>query len=156
MLLFLVALSPCQAAEPQDHWAWKKPELPKVPVGAGETAAIPIDAFIRAKLTDAKLSPAPPATREQLIRRVTFDLHGLPPTPEEIGAFVNDKAPDAWAKVVDRLLQSPRYGERWGRHWLDIARYADTNGYEFDEPTRRFLVAQRRSLQPGSTCSART
>ncbi|MBP3960746.1 DUF1549 domain-containing protein [Gemmata sp. G18] len=133
-LLIFVALAPCQADEPQNHWAWKKPERPKVPAVEGHSFANPIDAFIRAKLVAAKLSPAPTATREQLIRRVTFDLHGLPPTPEEIDAFVNDKAPDAWAKVVDRLLASSRYGERWGRHWLDLARYADTNGYEFDEP----------------------
>ena len=133
-LLIFVALAPCQADEPQNHWAWKKPERPKVPAVEGHSFANPIDAFIRAKLVAAKLAPAPAATREQLIRRVTFDLHGLPPTPEEIDAFVNDKAPDAWAKVVDRLLASPRYGERWGRHWLDLARYADTNGYEFDEP----------------------
>ncbi|VTR96202.1 Uncharacterized protein OS=Singulisphaera acidiphila (strain ATCC BAA-1392 / DSM 18658 / VKM B-2454 / MOB10) GN=Sinac_4601 PE=4 SV=1: PSCyt2: PSD1 [Gemmata massiliana] len=135
-LLILVALvpRPCRADEPQNHWAWKKPERPKVPVADGQQPANPVDAFIRAKLTAAKLSLAPPATREQLIRRVTFDLHGLPPTPEEIDAFVSDKAPEAWAKVVDRLLASPRYGERWGRHWLDLARYADTNGYEFDEP----------------------
>ncbi len=128
-LLLLAALAPLRADEPANHWAWKKPERPKVPAGAN-----PIDAFVRAKLADAKLSPAPPATREQLIRRVTFDLHGLPPTPEETAAFVADKSPDAWAKVIDRLLASPRYGERWGRHWLDLARYADTNGYEFDEP----------------------
>ncbi len=133
VLLILVASGICTADERRDHWAWKKPERPKVPV-AGRTSANPIDAFIRAKLADAKLAPAPPASREQLIRRVTFDLHGLPPTPEETDAFANDKAPDAWAKVVDRLLRSPRYGERWGRHWLDLARYADTNGYEFDEP----------------------
>ncbi len=134
LLLLLVALAPCRADEPREHWAWKKPERPKVPVVAGQTFENPIDAFIRAKLADAKLSPAPSASREQLIRRVTFDLHGLPPTPEETDAFVNDPAPDAWAKVVDRLLASPAYGERWGRHWLDLARYADTNGYEFDEP----------------------
>ena len=134
LLLVAIPLLPVRADEPQNHWAWKKPERPKVPAIEGQTLANPIDAFIRAKLTDAKLSPAPPATREQLIRRVTFDLHGLPSTPEEVDAFVTDKAPDAWSKVVDRLLASPRYGERWGRHWLDLARYADTNGYEFDEP----------------------
>ncbi|MCI0705644.1 MAG: DUF1549 and DUF1553 domain-containing protein, partial [Planctomycetia bacterium] len=135
LLAAIVFVAPLRAQdEPENHWAWKKPERPKVPVVAGEQPANPIDAFIRAKLDSAKLSLAPPATREQLIRRVTFDLHGLPPTPEEVEAFVNDKAPDAWAKVVDRLLASPRYGERWGRHWLDLARYADTNGYEFDEP----------------------
>ena len=134
LLLLVVVIAPGRADEPQNHWAWKKPERPKVPAVAGQTLANPIDAFIRAKLADAKLSPTPPATREQLIRRVTFDLHGLPPTPEETDAFVTDKVPDAWAKVIDRLLASPRYGERWGRHWLDLARYADTNGYEFDEP----------------------
>ena len=135
-LLLLVAIPflPIRADEPQNHWAWKKPERPKVPAVEGQTLTNPIDAFIRAKLVAAKLPPAPPATREQLIRRVTFDLHGLPPTPEEVDAFVTDKAADAWAQVVDRLLASPRYGERWGRHWLDLARYADTNGYEFDEP----------------------
>ncbi len=133
LLLILVAAEMCTADERRDHWAWKKPGRPKVPVN-GLTSANPIDAFIRAKLADAKLASAPPAAREHLIRRVTFDLHGLPPTPEETLAFANDKAPDAWAKVVDRLLRSPRYGERWGRHWLDLARYADTNGYEFDEP----------------------
>ena len=136
VLLLLVALAPTpvRADEPQNHWAWKKPERPTVPVVEGQTFSNPIDAFVRAKQVAAKLSPAPPATRERLIRRATFDLHGLPPTPDEIDAFVSDKAPDAWAKVVDRLLASPRYGERWGRHWLDLARYADTNGYEFDEP----------------------
>ena len=105
-----------------------------VPTVAGAKPANPIDAFIRAKHEAAKLSPAPSATREHLIRRVTFDLTGLPPKPDEITAFVTDKSPDAWAKVVDRLLASPAYGERWGRHWLDLARYADSNGYEFDEP----------------------
>jgi hypothetical protein len=76
------------------------------------------------------LSPAPPANRRTLIRRVSLDLIGLPPTPEEVNAFVNDKSPNAWEKVIDRLLASPRYGERWGRHWLDVARYADSNGLD--------------------------
>jgi hypothetical protein len=124
----------CRADGGEDHWAWKLPTRPKVPVVAGVKSANPIDAFIRAGLDAAKLTPAPPASREQLIRRITFGLTGLPPTPEEVEAFVNDRAPDAWEKVVDRLLASPRYGERWARHWLDLARYADTNGYEFDEP----------------------
>jgi hypothetical protein len=129
-LLVLLVAVPGRADSPEDHWAWKAPTRPAVPAGA----ANPIDAFIRARLKAAGLEPAPPATREQLIRRVTFDLHGLPPTPEEIDAFVKDTSPDAWEKVIDRLLASPRYGERWARHWLDLARYADTNGYEFDEP----------------------
>jgi hypothetical protein len=122
------------AADAEHHWAWKKPRRPTVPTLSSPTPVNPIDAFIRAKLEAAGLSLAPRASREQLIRRVTYDLTGLPPTPEEIDAFVNDRSPDAWAKLVDRLLASPRYGERWGRHWLDLARYADTNGYEFDEP----------------------
>jgi hypothetical protein len=133
--LALVALvAPVRADEPADHWAWTKPERPKVPAVAGAQPANPIDCFIRAKLEGAKLAPAAPAPREQLIRRATYDLTGLAPAPDEIDAFLNDKSPGAWARVVDRLLASPQYGERWGRHWLDLARYADTNGYEFDEP----------------------
>jgi hypothetical protein len=123
-----------RADGPENHWAWKKPARPAVPAVGGPKPGNPIDAFIHAKLDAAELAPAPPATREQLIRRATFGLTGLPPTPGEIDAFLKDDSPDAWAKVVDRLLASPRYGERWGRHWLDLARYADTNGYEFDEP----------------------
>jgi hypothetical protein len=92
-----------------------------------------IDAFILSKLEAAGISPASPARREQLIRRATLGLIGLPPTPKDIDAFVSDPAPDAWEKVVDRLLASPHYGERWGRHWLDLARFAESNGYEFDE-----------------------
>src|SRR5947207_1170006 len=87
-------------------------------------------------LAPANLKPNPPADRRTLIRRATFDLHGLPPTPEEIDAFVNDPDPDAYLKLIDRLLDSPRYGERWGRHWLDVARYADNKGYVFFEDTK--------------------
>jgi hypothetical protein len=130
----LVLVAPCRADEPANHWAWQAPTKPKVPAVAGAKPANQIDAFIQAKLKDAKIAPAPPATREQLLKRATFDLIGLPPTPEEIEAFLKDTAPNAYSKVIDRLLASPRYGERWGRHWLDLARYADTNGYEFDEP----------------------
>ena len=90
----------------------------------------PLDHFILAKLEAAGLSPAPPADKRTLIRRVTFDLTGLPPTPEEIDAFLADDRPDAFARLVDRLLASPAYGERWGRHWLDVARYADSNGLD--------------------------
>ncbi len=132
-LAALVLVTHARADEPADHWAWKKPTRPVVPA-VEPRPADPIDAFIREKLGAAKLAPAKPAPREQLIRRATFDLTGLPPTPAEVDAFVKDTSPDAWARVVDRLLASPHYGERWGRHWLDLARYADTNGYEFDEP----------------------
>jgi hypothetical protein len=119
-----------------DHWAWHKPVRPAVPTLHSVSrlnVKNPIDNFIAAELEKRGLTVAPQASREQLVRRVTFDLIGLPPTPEEIDAFVRDPSPDAWEKVIDRLLTSPRYGERWGRHWLDLARYADSNGYEFDE-----------------------
>src|SRR5262249_49786097 len=92
----------------------------------------PIDTFILAKLREAKLQPAPEADRTTLIRRLTFDLTGLPPTPAEIEAFLVDTAPDAYARVVDRLLASPRYGERWGQHWLDGVRFAESEGFEYD------------------------
>src|SRR5207253_2626060 len=87
-----------------------------------------------ARLQKEGLAPAPEADRTTLIRRVTFDLTGLPPTPEEVDAFLKDTSPNAYETVIDRSLASPRYGERWARHWLDVARYADTNGFEFDEP----------------------
>ncbi len=97
----------------------------------------PLDRFILAKLEAAHLQPNAPVDRRRLIRRVTFDLIGLPPTPEEVEAFVKDTSPDAYEKVVDRLLASPRHGERWGRHWLDLARFAESHGFEhdYDRPT---------------------
>jgi hypothetical protein len=96
----------------------------------------PIDAFLLAKLSDKGLSFSPAADRATLIRRVTFDLIGLPPTPEEVDAFVNDKSADAYQKLVQRLLASPQYGERWGRHWLDVAGYADSEGGSPEDPLR--------------------
>ncbi|HEU0119213.1 MAG TPA: DUF1549 and DUF1553 domain-containing protein [Bryobacteraceae bacterium] len=96
----------------------------------------PIDAFIIAKLQEKGLTPSPEADRRTLIRRLTFDLHGLPPTYEETQAFLADKAPDAYEKLVDRLLASPRYGERWGRHWLDVVHYGESHGYDKDKPRR--------------------
>ncbi|MCC6421199.1 MAG: DUF1553 domain-containing protein [Gemmataceae bacterium] len=120
--------------EKRDHWAWKAPVRPTVPaVRNAAWVRNPIDAFVLARLEAAGLSPAPPATRAQLLRRVAFDLTGLPPSLAEIDAFVGDRSPDAYAKVVDRLLASPHYGERWGRHWLDLARFAESNGFEHDE-----------------------
>ncbi len=92
----------------------------------------PIDAFIYAKLRDAGLKPGPPASKEQLVRRLYYDLTGLPPALDEVAAFVSDPDPAAYEKVADRLLASPRYGEKWGRHWLDLVHYADSNGYERD------------------------
>lgn len=109
----------------------KKPALPKVRNAAW--IRNPLDAFVLAKLEAKGLRPSPEADRRTLIRRLSYDLVGLPPTAEEVDAFVADRAPDAYDKLVDRLLASPHYGERWGRHWLDVARYADTKGYVFDE-----------------------
>jgi hypothetical protein len=116
------------------HWAFQPIREPKIPaVRNKKFARTPVDNLILARLEAARLAPSPMADKHTLIRRATFDLTGLPPTPEEAAAFEADKSPDAFAKVVDRLLASPRYGERWGRHWLDVARYADTKGYVFEE-----------------------
>ncbi len=116
-----------------EHWAYVKPSRPELPVvSRGEWARTAIDRFVLARLEREKLTPSAEASRPTLLRRVTFDLTGLPPTPEELDAFLADTAPDAYERVVDRLLASPRYGERWARPWLDLARYADTNGYEKD------------------------
>jgi len=115
----------------KDHWAFQLPIKPALPeVIAVEWPLGAIDQFILQRLEAAGLTPAPPARRRVLIRRATFDLTGLPPTSEEIEAFVSDESANAFEKVVDRLLASPRYGERWGRHWLDVARYADSNGLD--------------------------
>jgi hypothetical protein len=115
------------AARAKAHWSFQQITRPSVP-GAGQ----PIDAFLLAKLTAAGLTFAPPADKRVLLRRVYFDLIGLPPTPEQIDAFLKDPSPDAYEKVVEKLLASPHYGERWGRHWLDLVRYAETHGHEFD------------------------
>ena len=123
-----------QSNDPSEHWAFKKPVEPAVPtVKDAGWVKDPIDNFILAKLEEKRLTPSAPADRRTLIRRAYFDLIGLPPSPQEVADFQNDSSPDAFAKIVDHLLASPRYGERWGRYWLDIARYADTKGYVFQE-----------------------
>jgi hypothetical protein len=112
-------------------WAFVPPSKPAVPEALDpKWVQSPVDAFILREMRQRGLRPAPPADRRTLIRRVTFDLTGLPPTPAEVKAFLEDGTSNAFAKVVDRLLASPRYGERWGRHWLDVARYADSNGLD--------------------------
>lgn len=121
-------------AEDRLHWAFKPPRSVEIPrVHDPRQSRNWIDAFIVEKLEEAGLSPAPEADRAALLRRLTFDLIGLPPTPEEIDAFLADESPNAYEKQVDRLLADPSYGERWAQHWLDLARYADTDGFEFDQ-----------------------
>ena len=116
-----------------DHWAWRPIRATEPPI-VKDTAwpRGPVDRFILARLEAKGLTPAPPADKRTLLRRLSFDLIGLPPTPEEVEAFVNDESPDAYEKVVDRLLASPQFGERWARHWLDLVRYGETRGHEFD------------------------
>ncbi len=115
------------------HWAFVPPKRPEVPSVPGwDTTVNPIDRFIQARLPDAGLAPAPAADRETLIRRLHLDVVGLPPEPEAIDTFVRNPSPQATEKLVDQLLHSPHFGERWGRHWLDLARYADSNGYSID------------------------
>ncbi len=115
----------------RDFWSFRPVQVPQVPdVKDSKWVRTPIDAFILAVLESNELTPAAVADKRTLIRRVTFNLTGLPPTPEEVDAFLADKSEDAWKKVVNRLLDSPQYGVRWGRHWLDVARYADSNGLD--------------------------
>lgn len=120
-------------ARKRSHWAWQpvKPTEPP-PVRDQDWPANPVDRFLLAKLEEHDLAPAPPADRHTLIRRLSFDLTGLPPTPEAIAAFVHDELPDAYERLVKRLLASPRFGERWARHWMDLVRYTETHGSEGD------------------------
>jgi mono/diheme cytochrome c family protein len=123
------------ASRVSNHWAFKAPKLPSIPSLANPKGVRnPIDAFVRARLEKEKVTPAPEADRVTLIRRLNLDLLGLPPAPHEVAAFVADSRPDAYEQLVDRLLASPHFGERWGRRWLDLARYADSDGYEKDSP----------------------
>lgn len=134
------SISPVEA----EHWAFqaiRRPELPTVK--AINHVRNPIDQFLLSKLEAKGLSFGPEADRATLIRRASFDLLGLPPKPKEVDDFVNDKAPDAYEKLIDRLLASPHYGERWGRHWLDVAGYADSEGYSGDDPVRKTAYKYR-------------
>ncbi|MCB9770367.1 MAG: DUF1553 domain-containing protein [Candidatus Omnitrophica bacterium] len=117
----------------RNFWSFRRLSKPSQPeVTDPDWARTPIDRFILAGLEERGLSPTPRASKQKLIRRLYFDLIGLPPSPEEVQSFVEDDSPSAYEDLVDRLLDSPHYGERWGRHWLDLARYADSGGYEFD------------------------
>ncbi|MBY0514163.1 MAG: DUF1549 domain-containing protein, partial [Gemmataceae bacterium] len=164
-------------AEEKAFWAFQPVRRPDVPrVKAAAWVRTPIDAFILAKHESAGLTPAPEADRRTLLRRLTFDLTGLPPTPAEVDAFLGDNSPDAYEKQVDRLLASPAYGEKWGRRWLDVARYADSNGmdenlahanawryrdwvirsFNADKPYDRFVTEQLAGdLLPGGTDAER-
>jgi len=128
-----------RADDPEDHWAWQAVAAPDLPADAGH----PIDFFIDRKLKQAGLERAPGADRYSLYRRVHFDLLGLPPKYAEVEKFVADKKPDseAWPALIDHLLGSPHYGERWARHWMDVARYSDTKGYEAGGRERRFVYS---------------
>jgi len=121
--------NPSERNRDPNHWSFQPVVRPDVPAVQGVVAS-PIDAFILAKLHASGLQPTRPADKRTLIRRVTFDLTGLPPSPEEIDAFLADERPTAYPELIDRLLASSAYGEHWGRHWLDVARYADSNGLD--------------------------
>ncbi|HTG43097.1 MAG TPA: PSD1 and planctomycete cytochrome C domain-containing protein, partial [Verrucomicrobiae bacterium] len=124
-------------AKRKNHWAFQPIHMPALPeVKRPGWIRNGIDAFVLARLETNNMSASAPAERRTLIRRATFDLLGLPPTPEEVESFASDTSEKAWENVVDRLLASPQYGERWARHWLDVARYADTKGYVFEEERR--------------------
>jgi len=124
-----------EGANYEEHWAFKPPVRPPVPRVQGPRSKVqsPIDAFILDRLAKEKLKPSPEADKATLLRRLHLDLIGLPPTVEQLDAFLADKRPDAYARKVEELLASPHYGERWGRHWLDAARYADSDGFEKDK-----------------------
>ena len=129
--------------DPRSHWAFQPIQRPEVP--AGPTALSPIDRFVRARLAKEGLTASPAADRVTLIRRLSLDLIGLPPTIEELDAFLSDESPESYHRLVERLLTSPHYGEKWGRHWLDAARYADSNGFEKDRtrsiwPYRDYVI----------------
>jgi hypothetical protein len=139
----------------RQHWSFRPVQDPKPPqVSSAEWNRTAIDEFIKARLDEHKLTPQPRASKLALIRRATYDLTGLPPTPEEVDAFLKDGSPSAFEKVVDRLLSSRQYGEKWGRHWLDVVRYADTSGDNADFPVpsmyryRNWVIAAFNSDEP--------
>jgi hypothetical protein len=150
------AVWPDDGGVPQKkHWAYEKPVRPPVPAVKGPKSAVknPIDAFVLERLQQEKLKPAPEADRATLVRRVSLDLTGLPPSMAEVNAFLADKSKDAYEKVLDRLLASPHFGERWARPWLDMARYADTQGYEKDNrrtmwPWRDWVISALNQNKP--------
>ncbi len=146
---------PPSASGTNPHWAYAPLARPAVPVSDLKSSiSNPIDAFIRTKFAEKNLDPSPAADKRTLLRRVTFDLIGLPPTPEELRAFLADDSADAYERAVDRLLASPRHGERWARHWMDAAHFAETHGHDQDRirtnawPYRDYLIASFNADKP--------
>ena len=128
--------------EQRNYWAFKLPVQKTPPVASKAELSHPIDRFLEATRAEKKLVAAPRADKRTLIRRAYIDLIGLPPSPADVDAFVADQSADAWDKLITKLLASPQYGERWGRHWLDVARYADSNGFEQDyDQAKRVAVS---------------
>ncbi len=139
-----------------DWWSYRPLARPDIPAHTSDWIRTPIDAFIQAEHRARGLTHAPEADRRTLIRRLSYDLTGLPPTPDEVAAFIADSRPDAYERLVDRLLASPHYGERWGRHWLDVVKYADTCGYDKDKlrpnawPYRDYVIRSFNTDKPYS------
>ena len=135
-------------------WSLAPLERPRVPQADSPWIRTPIDAFVLARLRENGLEPAPEADRRTLIRRLTYDLHGLPPSPSEIDEFLDDDTPGAYERLIDRLLDSPRYGERWARHWLDVVHYGETHGYDKDKrrdhawPFRDYVIRSLNANKP--------
>ena len=128
-ILAILAFATVSQVTAEYHWAFEAPERPELPHGE---APNPIDRFLSARFVAENIKPAPRAAKHTLIRRLSFDLRGLPPTPEEVAAFTADNSPDAWSNLVERFLASPHFGERMAQNWLDLARFADTSGYAAD------------------------
>ncbi len=152
-----VVLKPSRSRSEPGWWSLRRLARPAIPpVQRSGWLRTPVDAFVLARMERAGLEPSPPAQRRTLIRRATFDLHGLPPTPAEVEAFLADTRPNAYELLIERLLASPHYGERWGRHWLDLVHYGDTHGYDKDKrrdnawPYRDYVIAAFNSDKPYS------
>ncbi|MCC6494505.1 MAG: PSD1 domain-containing protein [Pirellulales bacterium] len=137
-----------------DHWSLQPLVPPAIPLADDGWPTNAIDNFVLARLRDAQLAPSPQAFRRALIRRVYFDMHGLPPTPEQVAAFVSDERADAYERLIDDVLASPRYGERWGQHWLDVVRFSESNGFEMNQqrpnawPYRDYVIEAFNSDKP--------
>src|SRR5436190_5517629 len=156
LLAWLMSRAFASSAYPKD-WAFRPCRKPPVPAAIHPALARnEIDRFIQASLAEAKLEPSAPADRRTLIRRLYFDLVGLPPTPAQLESFLNDSSPNAWENLIDELLNSPHYGERWGRYWLDVVHFGETHGYDKDKPrpnawpSREYVIHALHSDKPYS------